>query len=307
MQNLLETPNGTYRWHEHWIRVPEIAARPVNGRTHGAAVGKNGSIYIFHQAVPGILVYDATGKLLKSWGNYPGAHGLTLVEEEGAEFLWLTDQERISVEKVTTDGRVAQALVPPPYAQKEPYVPTWAAVNEVRFGGNGDIWVADGYGSSKVSRYDAAGNWVATIDGTEGGGRFDCPHGIWFDSRKRPLELYIADRGNHRVQVYSAEGKYLRTFGEDFLTSPDCFAVDGEQVIVPELFGKVTILDKDDKLVCSLGVNEEVCKEAGWPNETTLIEGKFNSPHGATADAEHNIFVVEWRIGGRVLKLERVK
>jgi hypothetical protein len=56
-----------------------------------------------------------------------------------------------------------------------------------------------------------------------------------------------------------------------------------------------------------LGVNEDVCKEPAWPNETTLIPGKFNSPHGATADAEHNIFVVEWRIGGRVLKLECVK
>jgi len=306
-ETLLETANGTYRWHENWITVPELDARPVNGRTHGAAVGKNGHIYIFHQAVPGMLVYDSAGTRLASWGNYPGAHGLTLVEEQGTEFLWLTDQDRLAVEKVTTDGKVVQSIAAPPYAASESYVPTWVAVNEVRHGGNGDVWVADGYGAGKVSRYDAAGNWLATIDGTEGGGRFNCPHGIWFDSRKRPLELWVADRGNHRVQVYSAEGKYIKTFGEGFLTSPDCFAVDGEQVIVPELFGRVTILDGEDGLVCHLGQHEAVCNETAWPNETKLIPGKFNSPHGATADAHHNLFVVEWRIGGRVIKLERVK
>jgi len=90
------------------------------------------------------------------------------------------------------------------------------AVNEARHGGNGDVWVADGYGSSKVTRYDAAGNWLATLDGTEGRWPVQLPHGIWFDSRKRPLELYVADRGNHRVQVYSADGTYLRTFGANF-------------------------------------------------------------------------------------------
>jgi DNA-binding beta-propeller fold protein YncE len=302
----LDTAGGSYRWHENWVTVPGASGH-ANGRTHGVAVDRSGRVYVFHQAVPSVLVYDAQGRLLASWGSYPGAHGLTLVEEEGEEFFWVTDQECAVVEKTTTAGKVVSRIAAPAYAAHEPYVPTWAAVNELRHGGNGDVWVADGYGSSRVSRYDAAGNWLATLDGTEGAGRFNCPHGIWFDSRKRPMELYIADRGNHRVQAYDGQGRFLRSFGENFLTSPDGFAPDGDRVIIPELEGRVTILDANDRLVCSLGVNEEVCKEPSWPDKTALVAGKFNSPHGATADVEGNLYVVEWRIGGRVIKLEKLK
>jgi hypothetical protein len=142
------------------------------------------------------------------------------------------------------------------------------------------------------------------LDGTEGSGRFDCPHGIWFDSRKRPMELYVADRGNHRIQVYDAQGKHLRTFGEDFLTSPDIFVADQERLIIPELDGRVTILDVDDRLICHLSDNEQICLDPAWPDKTPLLAGKFNSPHAAAADAG-DIYVVEWRVGGRIVKLER--
>jgi hypothetical protein len=166
---LLNTPAGIYRWHENWVSVPSHDALPQNGRTHGIAVSRSGHIYAFHQSVRAMLVYQPDGRLLSSWGNYPGAHGLTLVEENGEEFFWLTDQDRVVVEKTTTDGKVVAQVAAPAYSTHEPYVPTWVAVNEERRGGNGDIWVADGYGSSRVSRYDATGNYLSTLDGTEGG------------------------------------------------------------------------------------------------------------------------------------------
>jgi hypothetical protein len=305
---LLDSPAGRYRWHEHWVSVPE-PGRPQterNGRTHGIVIVRSGNIFIFHQSVPAMLVYDADGKLLNAWGEYPGAHGLTLVEEDGVEFLWLADEKRCVVEKTTLDGTVVQRLEPPAYAAGEPYIPTWVAVNETRHGGKGDIWVADGYGSSRVHRYDATGKYIASIDGSTGAGRFDCPHGIWFNTRKRPMELYIADRGNRRVQVYDGNGSYLRSFGEDHFSSPDCFYWNGEYLLVPELFGRVSLLDAEDQLVCHLGVNPSVRDEPPWPNDTELIPGLFSSPHGGAIDASGNIFIVEWRLGGRVLKLEKV-
>jgi len=310
MRNLLpdielDTPCGTYCWHENWIIIPANAAEPQNGRTHGVAVVESGRVYIFHQANPAMLVYEADGRLSDSWGDYPGAHGLTLVVENGVEYFWLTDEIRSVVEKVTLDGKVVAQILPPPRAANEAYIPTWVAVNETRFGGNGDIYVADGYGSSRIDRYKADGNYLSTLDGTEGGGRFDCPHGIWFDTRKNPMELYIADRGNHRVQIYDGAGKYLRTFGQDFFTSPDCFVADGDRLIVPELFGRVTVLDANDRLVCYLGANEGVHNDPQWPDENPIVAGKFNSPHGSIADSAGNIYIVEWRIGGRVLKLEK--
>jgi DNA-binding beta-propeller fold protein YncE len=171
-----------------------------------------------------------------------------------------------------------------------------------------NIWVADGYGSSRVNRYSAAGDLIRSLDGTEGAGRFNCPHGIWFDRRKSPMELYVADRGNRRIQVFDSEGRYLRSFGDSFLTSPDCFVIDGDTVVIPELLGRVTVLDADDKLLYHLGENERAGKDKDpeWPNTNPVVPGKFNSPHGAALDASGNIFVVEWRKGGRVIKLERL-
>jgi hypothetical protein len=301
----LDTPAGRYRWHENWALIPISAENPENGRTHGVVVDKNGRIYVFRQAIPAMLVFEPDGSFAASWGNYPGAHGLTLVEEQGQEHLWLTDQERAVAEKGTLDGDLILRLDSPPYAAFEPYVPTWVAVNEVRYGGNGDIWVADGYGSHRVSRFDAAGKFTLALDGTEGCGRFSCPHGIWFDRRKRPMELYIADRGNRRVQVYDEQGHYLRSFGENFLTSPDGFALDGDRLIVPELHGRVTLLDTNDRLICHLGANETVCDDPLWPDGNALLPCMFSSPHAAAADARGNLYVVEWRRGGRIVKLER--
>lgn len=304
MSTIIESKAGRYQWHENWVTIPASE----NGRTHGLGVSRDGRIFVFHQAVPGVLIFSPEGKLLDSWGNYPGAHGLTMVEENGEEFLWLVDESRAVAEKTTLKGDVVQSLPKPSHSAYEAgrYVPTWAAVNEVRHGGNGDIWLADGYGSSLVHRYDAAGNYLSTIDGSEGAGRFACPHGIWFDSRKSTPELYVADRGNKRVQVYDGEGKFLRAFGTEFLTSPDCFALSGERIIIPELCARVSILDANDQLIDILGENDAICSVKGWPNETALAEGKFNSPHGAVANEKGDIFVVEWRVGGRIIKLEKL-
>src|SRR5690606_19206655 len=111
----------------------------------------------------------------------------SLVEEQGVEYLWLTDQDSAEVVKTTLDGRTEMSLERPNhpvYAGGAKYVPTWVAVNEKRLGGNGDIWVADGYGSSYIHRYNERGDYLSSINGTQGAaGAFNCPHGIQFVSR----------------------------------------------------------------------------------------------------------------------------
>jgi hypothetical protein len=299
-----------YEWIEDWVKIPDTPLGRENGRTHGVIVAKDGRVFIFHQSVSSMLVYSSDGKLLSSWGNYPGAHGMTLVEEDDQEFLWLADQERSEVLKVTLDGKVVQTIPRPPYSaySSTAYIPTWVAVNEKRHGGNGDIWVADGYGGGYVHQFDALGNYRQTLTGEEGAGRFNCPHGIVFDFRKKTPELYLADRGNHRVQVYSAAGKFIRVFGEDFLTSPDGFCFHGDLLIIPELQVRVTLCDVKDKFVGYLGNNDLVIQAPDWPEvERKLIHpGRFNSPHDCAADAAGNIYVVEHLVGGRIIKLRRL-
>ncbi|MBW7995672.1 MAG: hypothetical protein FVQ81_03675 [Candidatus Glassbacteria bacterium] len=194
-----------YEWIENWARIPKNGSGRANGRTHGVVVNRAGEVIVFNQADPAVLFFGRGGSLLRSWGDrFPGAHGLTLVEEDGEEFFWLTDHDSGEVVKTTPDGRTLLNLEQPehPVYDSANYAPTWVAVNETRFGGNGDIWVTDGYGSSCIHRYDSAGDYLDSINGGEGAaGAFDCPHAVWTDTRNGEAELYIADRGNHRIQV----------------------------------------------------------------------------------------------------------
>lgn len=304
--------NGlTYEWQGDWAELPDNASTRENGRTHGVVVARDGRVVVFRQSDPAVHLYDGNGKLLEAWGSeWLGAHGLTLVDHEGEDALWLTDEHSAAVAKFTLDGREILRLERPdiPAYENAAYKPTWAAEYEVSKGGNGDIWVADGYGTNLVHRYDAAGKYLGSIDGSEGAaGPFACPHGIAVDYAPGGARLLIADRGNRRFQVYSLDGKYQETFGADYLHSPDMSARWGEYLVVPELLGGVALIDGAHKLVGKLGEKEKVNEQPGWPNvdASLLREGYFNSPHGAVADQDGNIYVVEWILGGRVTKLAR--
>jgi len=311
-----------YEWIDHWARLPETKTYRQNGRTHGIAAVARDRVVVFCQADPAVLVFDAEGRKVLDWGDrFPGAHGLTVVEENDpkygqTEFYWLTDARTCEVLKATPEGLVVLGVDRPFHKAydrdldgQRVYSPTWVAVNEQRWGGNGDIFVADGYGASLIHRYTSQGKYIRTLDGSDGAGPFKCPHGVAF----RPPghggdgepELYVADRGNKRVQVFDAEGTFKRVVGEGVLHSPCGFDFHDGLTLVPELFGRVTLLDADDRLVTTLGDNPDIHKTEGWPNlpADQIHPGKFNSPHDACFDADGNIFVVEWIIGGRITKL----
>ena len=309
---IVGTGKYQYKWIDNWVKVPISESSKENGRTHGVAVTDEGYVIIFHQANPAVLIFNSDGNLLDSWGDdFNGAHGLCMVREDGEELLWLTDEFSGEVVKTDLQGNFIMNLQRPELSTyaKSKYSPTWVAVNEERFGGNGDVWVADGYGESFVHRYDKYGNYKDCINGSEGeSGRFNCPHGIWIDRRKSEPELYSADRGNKKVQVYNLEGKYKRVFGEGILTCPCAFVSYKDTLFIPELSAKLTILNINDDVIEFIGENEKTCSLPGWPDHAPelIIPGKFNSPHSAAIDRDGNIYIVEWIKGGRITKLERI-
>jgi hypothetical protein len=128
--------------------------------------------------------------------------------------------------------------------------------------------------------------------------------------------LYVADRGNRRIQVFDAQGEFKRSFGQDFLNSPSAFALlDGHILVVAELRARLALVDQDDRLIAYIGADDAAFERPGWPNAknsdgqvvrpTSLTAGKFNSPHGLAADLQGNIYVAEWLIGGRYTQLSR--
>ncbi|QQE12141.1 hypothetical protein JD969_01300 [Planctomycetota bacterium] len=302
----------TYTWIDNWVTIPDTDSGKRNGRTHGVICTDSGKIVIFNQADPGILVYNKQGELLNAWGDrFSGAHGITYVNENNHEYIWLADENSGEVCKTDLDGKIVACIERPPhsvYAEGTAYIPTSVAVFEERFGGNGDIWVADGYGSSLVHHFDKFGNYLNSITGAEGpSGKFACPHGLAIRYDKAEPELYIADRANERIQVYDLFCNHIRTIPE-ITHSPCSFTFHEGCTYIPELFTGIKILDPDDNLIASIGDNDGITTAPGWPNMagTDYIQpGKFNSPHDLTVDQEGNIYIVEWIIGGRITKLEK--
>ena len=335
MEMRIGSGSNTYEWLDNWAQVPNREGARVGWAHHGLAITESGEVVAFHPSDPSVLVFDQDGKLKRSWdSNLTEGHGITYVKEGQTEYLWFADNGRKrdhklgyeyppgtgpvsgQVIKATLDGQTVMTLQRPdlPIYHEGHYMPTSIAVNEERRGGNGDIWVADGYGQSYVHRYDRSGGYINSINGEEGeAGRFSTPHSIFIDRRKPEPELYIADRGNARVQVYDLEGCFKRAFGQGFLSSPSGFVAHDGDLIIAELRARLTITDIDDNLLGYLGANETVCEVGGWPNNknengeivpTRLLEqGKFNSPHGLAVDNAGNLYVAGWLIGGRFTKL----
>ena len=313
-----------YKWHHRWVSIPDHESGRENGRTHGVCVTKEGTIIVFHQAYNGFLTFDPDGQLISATGGdrWLGAHGLTKFEENGEEMLWLVDEKSCEVAKATIKGEVVQTFDKPDHEiytgeKAKNYVPTWAASNPE----NGEVWVGNGYGSGLVHRYAADGTYLSSVSGFEDGapGKFKCPHGVNFSYGENGLEAYITDRANSRIQVFDPEGNFLRYSSS--CHSPCCFDFLGDQVLVPELFTGVKVLNKNTLEVeqefgtgKGIGPSETdawyppVAPE-GWPNLATTdvdITNHFIAPHGACFAPNGDIYVVEWVIGGRITKLEKI-
>ena len=327
----------TYAWSDNWAHVPASPGARHGWSHHGIVVSETGDIVTYHPEDDLVMRYAPNGALKSSWkGNFADAHGMTLVKEGDTEYIWVADVGRKRLHKnryeypdpaaqfigqavkTTLDGQVVQKLPTPPLPVYESgsYLPTWVAVDEERHGGSGDVWVTDGYAANLVHRYTKDGKYLSSISGKEGkAGAFTCPHSIFIDRRKPAPELYVADRSNGRVQVYDLEGSWKRVFGADIFTTPSGFAVAGDVMVIAELNARLALLDIDDALIGYLGDNLPVTQTPGWPNQlgpdkvpvrTSLLEpGKFNSPHGITTDAHGNIYVAEWLIGGRLVRLTK--
>lgn len=329
-----------YHWHEGWAELPDEPSVDSGWAHHGMGVLSDGTVVGFHPGEGALLFFDPSGTLRRRVDvEVNEAHGLTVVVDDGADRLWIADpgvkvrkrpgdgegdpakQLDVSgggahVVKVDLDGRVVQRIERAPrpeYAEGTGYAPTWVAVDEARHGGSGDVWVADGYGSSLVHRYTADGTYLSTITGEEGeAGRFSCPHAVFVDRRGDEPVLLIADRGNARVQEYSLDGTYRRVLGVGVLNSPSALATSGDLLVVAELQARIAILDGDGALVSYEGEDAEAPARPGWPNaldakgnivKPTTEAGRFNSPHGLTVDADGNVYVAEWLLGGRHIRL----
>lgn len=318
---------GDYKYEvtHDWPQLPEKFTWQT---THNVAIDKAGNLYVIHEGRPdqkdhpSIFVFDPEGKFVRAFGAQfqGGGHGIEVHEEDGKEYLYICAYQQVkSIAKLTLTGeRVWEKRAPVGshlYAAGEDqeteakwgrdrFMPT-----NITFLPDGDFLLADGYGAFVIHRYDKDGNWKSVFGGAgTGEGKFDTPHGIWYDARagREPL-VAICDRAHHTLQYMTVDGKYVETLtGYGLPANLDTWQ---DLLLVPELHARVTLLDAKNNVVARLG--DDVARITSDQftirgDESKWQAGKFVHPHDACFDPQGNIYVAEWVARGRVSKLRRV-
>lgn len=294
-----------YRVEPGWGRL-DPARTPVNN-CHEMVMDRRGRlIMVTDETRNNVLVYDRSGRLLESWGSrYPGAHGLTLWEAGGEEFLLITDPQLGRVDKTTLDGRVLLSIEHPSqvgaYGPDDPFKPTETAV-----GPNGDIYVADGYGSQFILQYSAAGEFIRKFGGKgDGDEQFQTAHGVTLDTRG-PGEptLLCTSRAHNAFKRFSLDGRYLSTI---FLPGAFvCRAVVHEENVYAGVCwsrlrylnqtpnsGFITVLDAGDRVVSNPG---GTAPEYRHGELQLMVQSRpvFRHCHDVCVDDDANLYVCQW-------------
>ena len=323
---IIGTDPYRYRAHHQWCQLPDQYRWQT---THNVAVDADQNLYVIHEGRedlkdhPAIFVFDHSGKFIRGFGQQfqGGGHGLEVRKEGNEEFLYVTGYQQVkSFAKLTLGGETLWERFAPMqagvYAEGEAAEPkkVWGRdrfmPTNYAFLDDGGFLLADGYGSYFIHRYDAEGNWVSKFGGPgEGAGTFNTPHGLWVDRRNPHLPvIVVTDRAHNTLQRFSIEGKYIDTI--DGFGLPANVATAGDLMLVPELVARVSILDRDNKVVAHLGEDvQRVSADADKQirrSPQMWQPGKFVHPHDACFDKDGNIFVVEWVATGRVTFLKKV-
>ena len=284
--------------------------KSVIGPTHGSVViDKSGNIYTSSDL--GVFAFSPDGKVVRRFlgDKYSRIHDMKIRDEEDGEFIYGARNANAEGIKFRADnGEIVLKL---PFPQEsgldlKQFNPTAMTVAP-----NGDIFLADGYASNHIFKFDKSGKYLMHF-GTKGNGlkEFNTAHGMVLDTRYEPPRLLICDR-NHtpkgRLLHYDLDGKYI----DEVVTGlgmPTSAAVQGDYVSVPDLHGRLVILDKSNTIIAVLGHNADPAKRVNFNiPQDQWIEGIFAGTHGSYWDKDGNLYVQDWNLSGRIMKLVRVK
>jgi len=267
------------------------------GPTHGGIViDREGRIYVATDGQAGIAVFAPDGAFLRSL-PISGIHSMVLRDEGGEEFIYAAHLAGRQAVKLKLDGTVVWKL-----GWKAGWAPTAVAVAP-----DGSIFVADGYGSSHIHKFDPERRHVKTFAGagTKPGQCRTC-HGIVIDARGPQPLLLVCDRENRRLSHFDLDGNFVATIARG-LRRPCAVAFFKDGMAVAELEGRVTVFDSKNRVVSRLGDNPDRGK---WANfdvpPAQWSDSLFTAPHGLCFDRDGNLFVQDWNRTGRVTKLRRM-
>lgn len=294
----------SYEADDRWAKLPpgwnwtEVAAIATDSRDR---------VFVFNRGEHPLMVFNRDGSFVTSWGEgvFARPHGITIGPDDA---VYCTDDLDHTIRKFSPDGTLLMTLGTsgqpsdtgatsidfrtirhsgPPF-----YFPTNVALSA-----DGEIYVTDGYGNARVHKFSPDGRLLLSWGepGT-GPGQFRVPHGIAVD---RHGTVFVADRENNRVQLFSADGKFLDE--RTGIARPCQVAFDAAgNLLVAELGyragmwpgtsppspdatgGRVSVFDSRGELLTRWG---------GGDNPTA--PGDFFAPHDICVDSRGDVYVAE--------------
>jgi DNA-binding beta-propeller fold protein YncE len=275
---------GWAKWPEEW-QLGDVAA---------VGVDSNDRVYAFHRGDHPMVIFDRDGNVLRSWGEglFKRAHGIHMGPDDT---LYLTDEGDHTVRKCTLDGTVLLTIGIPgeaaPFMSGEPF----RRCTHTALSPGSEIYVSDGYGNARIHKYAPDGKRIMSWgEPGSGPGQFNLPHNISCDGDGW---VYVADRENHRIQVFDGNGRF-ETQWHDLHRPSGMYMPPGKCPVcyvgeigpyyefnrgAPNLGPRLSILSNEGKLIARITTTPA----AGTG------PGQFISPHGIAVDSCGDLYVGE--------------
>ncbi len=258
------------------------------GHITGVGVDSLDRVHVLSRQRHSVFVFGLDGGVVDRWGEdiLTNPHGICIGPDDS---VYVADVDDHTVRKFSPDGNLLYTLGTEGCEgeQGKPFHrPT-----DVALAPTGELYVSDGYNGPWVHKFSPDGELLRSWGKPGAGpGEFNLPHGIWVG---RDCRVWVADRENHRIQIFSPDGEFLaeRT---GFKRPCNIFIDDDEGLVyVPELAERLTILDLEGRLL------------ARWTEWSEETPGRFVAPHAVWTDSHGDLYVAEVLEGRRVQKFAR--
>ena len=252
------------------------------GDTISVAADGKGSVLVLRRAEPPVVIFNREGEVQSTWGDglFPDKHS---IDVDASGFVWITDRTDHMVYKFTMEGEQLLALGTKGIAGDNDSTDAFNRPSDVAVAPNGDIFVSDGYGNSRLVHFSEEGQFIKIIGGTQGTGtgEFDLPHGVVFDSNGR---LIVLDRQNTtktpRIQVFAQDGRFIEQWTDLGLMQPSGLTIsEDDTVYVGETDGEKITIVRDGEVIDVIGGLESRAHNINLDRDTgTLYIADSNSP-----------------------------
>lgn len=292
--------------------VPGWGLRPDGssalGPTHGGVViDSKGNIYT--SANKGVVVFSEDGKVIQEYlgAKYSNIHDMEIRTEGEGEFIY--GARNADAEGIKFNAHTGDIVLKLPFPEKSGLNLKRFSPTAITVAPNGDIFLSDGYASNHIFKFDKSGKYLMHF-GEKGNGteQFNTAHGMTLDTRYDPPRLLVCDRNHQpkgRLLHYSLDGQFIEVVITG-LGMPTSAAVQGDYVAVPDLHGRLVILDKSNTIISVLGHNVDPKTRVNFNvPQAQWIEGVFSGTHGSYWDKNGNLYIQDWNVSGRIIKLVR--